>query len=253
MLLIALLAACGNPPEIEVHVVDIWNKPVAGATVVVSGQTERIQVDASGTAEIQAEPGVVELTAGADGYVKDVARVEVKPDQEGPAKVTVTLFPEPPGVGFWAVGDKGYVALDALEVKAVTTGNKVIYGVQDAPEATVPGGDQPLRVVYHAQLRKDQIAQQDIRLSKLAFKEKTEVVSPLGPVEVKLNLWLSERDIPYSVKEMASHNQYLLVTGSPLEPGMYAFHARNILNESDEGAIERTPEELRKVYGFQVR
>ncbi len=250
---LTLLAACGGGPELSIEVVDVWNKPVLGATIVQDGRTERIKVDADGKATIEVEPGHVSVSAGANNFIKDATAIDVGAESEGES-VTLTLFPIPKSAGFWGIGDTEYVQLIEAPVEVLATEMSTFHGIKDIPKAAgIPDRDGPQRFVFQTTLREQELKRMDIKLSQLEFTEKANVTGPLGDTEVEVELWSAKRDIDYKVKSMDAPDNYLVVTGFNLDAGVYAFHSQGILDAKANDALEKLPEEMRVVYAFEVR
>ncbi len=247
------LAACGGGPTLDIEVVDVWSSPVEGATIVQEGVTERISVDGQGHATIEVEPGTVRLSAGADGYIKDASVVEVGAEQEG-ATTTLTLFPIPTEAGFHGIGDKTYVKAQEMAVDVMATEMTTFHGIEDIPkQATLPRRGQAHRFVFQTTLREQELSRMDIHLSRLKFEEEATVTGPLGEIQVKVNLWVTDSDLEYNVKSMDAPDNYLVVAAGELEPGIYAFHSQGILDAREADALDKLPKEMRVAYAFEVK
>ncbi len=245
--------ACSSKPEIQLSVVDVWGNPVEGATIVQKGVVENIVVDDSGHASIEVEPGQVQLLASAPDYTQDLQIVDVTEDAED-LSAAFTLYPAPPRPGFFGVGLTEYDELEPYKIDLVSTEMSVYHGIEDTPKSVVPrSGNKPARFVFKTNLRKEEISRFDLRLSKLKFIDKASAKSVTGDVDIDLNLWVADEDVDYKVRGLTVEDVYLLTTNEGLKPGMYAFHAQNILNATDPVALEHLPEELRVVYPFEVK
>lgn len=247
------LAACGGGPTLDIDVVDVWNKPVGTAVVVQEGVTDRIAVDSRGHATIEVKPGTVRLTAGAEGYIKDAATIEVTEDSEG-ASARLTLFPIPKSPGFHGLGDSGYVKLVEAPIKVLATEMSTFHGIKDIPKAAgLPNRGNDNRFVFQTSLREQELKRMDIKLSLLEFTDTAMVTGPLGEVEVDVELWTAKRDIDYRVKSMDAPDNYLIASAFDLGPGVYAFHSQGILDARAADALEKLPQEMKVVYAFEIR
>jgi len=252
-LLLLFSAACTSDPEIQLTVVDVWNNPVAGATVIQEGVTENITVDSNGKASVAVKPGQVRLLASAPEHTQDLQISEIVEDVE-PTALTFTLYPAPPHPGFYGVGQSEYDELELYKVDTVGSEMSVYHGIKDTPKSIMPKGtNAPHRFVFKTDLRKEEISRFNLKLSKLKFVESTVAKAVTGDVEVDLNLWVADTDANFEVKGLTAEDVYLLTTEKALPAGMYAFHAQNILNATSAVALERLPEELRVVYPFEVK
>jgi len=251
--LLLFSAACTSDPEIQLTVVDVWNNPVAGATVIQEGVTENITVDANGKASVEVKPGQVRLLASAPEHTQDLQISEIAEDVD-PKPMTFTLYPAPPNPGFFGVGEKEYDELELHKVDTVASEMSVYHGVKDTPKSMMPKATgKPHRFVFKTDLRKEEISRFNLKLSKLKFVESTMAKAVTGDIEVDLNLWVADTDYDYEVKGLTAEDVYLLTTEKPLPAGMYAFHAQNIMNATSAVELERLPEELRVVYPFEVK
>ena len=248
------LAACGGGPNLDITVLDVWSQPVAGATVVLEGVTERITVDGKGRASTEVEPGSVRLSAGANGFIKDAVVVEIDAEADETTKTTLTLFPIPESPGFHGLGEQSYVKTIEAPITVIATELTTFHGIKDIPKAaTLPRRGIAHRFVYQTTLREQELKRMDIHLSKLDFKENAPVIGPMGEVEVDVNLWIPAQDIDYNVKTMEAQDNFLIVVSSELETGVYAFHAQGILDARESDALAKLPKEMKVVYAFEVR
>ena len=253
MTLLSLLLACSDPPSVDVEVVDIWNKPVAAATVAIEGDANHYTVDAGGKANIVVQPGTVRLLGGADGYIKDLQTVEIGEDQDTPASSTLTLFPIPGEAGFHGVGASDYVHLASVKVKTVANELDTLIGIDEQPNAALPKAGQGQRFMFQSTVRAEELKRFDLTISKLKFIEKATVKGVLGETEIDVDLWVADGDVDFEVSGTQAKDNYLLVTKSALESGVYAFHAQELLNDDDTKQVDQLPEELRVVYPFEVK
>jgi hypothetical protein len=248
-----LAAGCSSTPEINANVVDVWGTPVAGATIIQEGVVEHFKTDDKGKITIEAKPGQVRLLASRDGYTRDLQIIEITEETEAESR-TFTLYPVPETPGFYGIGEKEYDPLEPYKVDTVASEMSVFHGVKDTPQSKLPRQKgKPHRFVFKTDLRAEEISRFDLRLSKLKFIPETSVVGVTGDTDIKLNLWVADSDVDYSVKSLTAEDVYLLTTDVPIDPRMYAFHAQNILNTTDSVSLERLPKELRVVYPFEIK
>lgn len=253
MTLLSLLLACSDPPSVDVKVVDIWNKPVAAATIAIEGDANHYTVDDAGKSNIVVQPGTVRLLGGKDGYIKDLQTVEVGEDQDAPASSTLTLFPVPAEAGFHGIGASEYVHLSSVKVKTVANELDTLLGIDEQPNAALPAGEAGLRFMFQSTVRPEELKRFDLTISKLKFIEKTTVKGVLGDTEVDVDLWVADGDVDFDVRGTQAQDNYLLTTNEKLETGVYAFHAQELLNDDDTKQVDQLPEELRVVYPFEVQ
>lgn len=251
--LLLTLAGCGDPPTIKVQVTDVWNKPLADATVVKEGVTERFHTATDGVVRIPVEAGRAHFMAGHEGYIKELATIEVGEDVKASSPLKIQLYPEPDTVGFYGVGDNGYIPLQPAPITAVATENSTVHGVKNIPEAILTASHQPLRFVFTSTLRAQQLKQQNLTLSRLSFKERESLLGVLGTTEIALNLWVADQDVPFDVRGLQSQDDYLLIIQDKLPEGVYAFHAQKILDPSAASSLEKLPKEMQVAYIFEIK
>lgn len=252
-LLMLLAIACGKPATIEVQVTDVWDVPIAGATVVQEGVTDRFSTGSDGRVKIPVEAGTAHFMAGQDGFIKELATVEVPEDKDAIEGLTLQLYPEPEKPGFYGVDRKAYVHLEAYSIQAVASESSTIHGLKDIPKAGLQyEAEGPVRFVFSSTLRAQQLKQQNLKLSKLEFKDSVDFVGVLGSSVIQLNLWVAGEEVPFTVKGLQSRDDYLIVVEDALPKGIYAFHAQNILDPSSAGALEKLPKEMQVAFTFEV-
>ncbi|RME29073.1 MAG: carboxypeptidase regulatory-like domain-containing protein [Deltaproteobacteria bacterium] len=254
LLALPLALACGKPPELTGKVQDIWGKPIPNATVTVEGQVEQATTDGQGVFHVPAPEAPTRIMAGKEGYIRNVAAY-APPAEEGeePAPVTISLYPDPGEVGFYAVGRSDYKKLVAVE--AVTKGTEVraITGLPDIGDALIPQ-DEPLRFVFSSTLRPERLAQLKLQLHKLEFVQQTELPGVLGETPTAVNLWTATGNpIPYDLTSLPSKDDYLITLREKLPAGAYAFHTQDALTNQSYGALDKLPKELRTAYVFEVK
>jgi len=276
---LVLLAACTEDTRTITGVVkDIWGAPVPEATVVVEGVVERYYTDSSGAFSIalpatsltlRTEAGAsspeapagpdaalagrtgVRVLVGKDGYIKEQ---EFTPEVEADAAFTplaFSMYPQPEQPGFYAVGRDAYVSIGHQRIQMVGTDTMHYSGIQDIPEEALPAGK--VEVLFSTRLRPSEISQMNLHLSRLEFVEKGKVKGLFGPESDTVNLWVAGEDSPFDLVGLGTREDYLLTTREPLKPGMYAFHAHDILHEEDERVLYSLPKEQVVAFPFEVK
>ncbi|MCB9764161.1 MAG: carboxypeptidase regulatory-like domain-containing protein [Alphaproteobacteria bacterium] len=248
------LTGCTEPPKVKLDVRDVWNEPIAGATIVQEGVTERFTSGADGTVMVEVKPGTLSFMAGQDGFIKDLESITIAEEADKPPAVVFHLYPEPENPGFYGVSRAApYVHLEAQPIQSVATEMSTYHGIKDIPKSMIPKNVKPLRFVFNSTLRVQEIKRQDLRLSKLRYLEEAEVQGVLGAETVDLNLWVADGDVKFDVKGLQSKDDYLLEVEGDLEPGFYAFHAQNVLDSRNADVLDKLPKELKVVFPFEVK
>ncbi len=244
-----LLAACTSElPRIEGKVVDIWGHPIAGARVIVIGQTERPLTDEHGRYRVPFEPGEWEIKAGRDGYIPDAKRFEIV-DMESRAP-TFQLYQKPEERGFYVFGSGQYHPVVPTEVRSVGSALGAHRGMESIGDAA--GQGPQLRVLFHTELKEDEINRLGLELVRLDYMREAEVASAMGSSNVKINLYIAKAPVPFEQKTLRSGTDYLL-TVDELQAGSYAFHTQEILDDMPREAFAETPPELRIAWPFSIR
>ena len=252
-MLALLLFACSDPPTVEVTVVDAWDKPIEGAQVRQETVTETFTTDAAGVTHLPAEVGTLHLMAGKDGYIKDFAVVTILEDEEEGQAVRLALYPEPENTGFYGVGPKEYHPLEEGKIEIVKSEMTTYHGIKNLPKVGFHPEGQPARFIFKTTLSNNEIKRQDLKLSKLTYLDEAEVTGLLGPEMVKLSLYVADEDAEFEVKGLQSQDEYLIVTQEKLEPGVYAFHAQDILSATADDSLEKLPESMQVAFPFEVK
>lgn len=251
MISLMLLFACTDNPTVKGRVVDIWNNPIEGATVIGAG--ERPLTDEHGVYALGSlEPGSYEMKAGKEGYVQETAAFEMaEGDLKGP---TFRLYKKPDNDGFYAVTIGDYRKIDAATVKAVGHASDALFGIEAPDERVFIEGDS-VEVVYKIDLSVAQIKSLGLKLRKLKFVESQEMASVAGGTrtEVPVNLFVADGVVPIDIHPLKSKGHYTLTPTEKLTPGVYALEAQNLLAPPDDAAWNRIPETLRTVYPFTVK
>lgn len=252
MLASLLLGACTDTRMLAGEVKDVWGNPVSDATVVIEGVVERYHSDSAGKFAIDTEAPVTRVMAGKDGYIKDIEVVPAGTDEEADYDpLAFALYPEPEQPGFYGVGPKEYVHLEAKRIRVVGTELKHYAGVQDVAEQALASG-RPASFVFSSTLRASELARMNLHLSRLDFVDNTRVKGVLGAMDATVNLWVAAEEIPFDLKALPARDAYLITTREPVEPGMYAFHAQDVLNEEDERILLNLPKEMQVAFPFEV-
>lgn len=250
-MLTLLLLACSHPPAVEGRVVDVWGRPVAGATVVIEGVVQRYAADGAGAFRIETEAPVRRVMVGKEGYIKHVEPVASPPAEgEDYPPLTFELFPEPESPGFYAVGVSDYVPVEPQRIVMVGTDLRHFTGIREIPSTGIASGEA--RFVFTSRLAPSELSRMSLQLSELAFQGRTPVKGLLGPVDATVNLWTPSRDIPFDLVQLESRDDYLITPRVPLVAGTYAFHAQNVLNELDERVYLMMPKEMQVAFPFEV-
>jgi hypothetical protein len=246
------MVACSDAVEVSGKVLDTWGNPVRDATVVIEGIVERHHGDSAGKFVIETErTDLSRVAAGKQGYIKEILPLSRVADGEGWQPLTFHLYPDPPRPGFYGIGSTAYVVADARPVRLLATDTESYAGIEDAPEAVLPVGK--LEFVYSTPLRRSELAQLNLRLSRLRFVEAGTMKGPLGRQAVAVNLWVAADDVPFDLEALPTHDDYLVRTRDALEEGTYAFHAHNLLAEKDETRLRMLPREQQAAWVFEVR
>ncbi|MDP2309141.1 MAG: hypothetical protein Q8P18_24170 [Pseudomonadota bacterium] len=252
MLLSLLLTACTDTRVLAGEVRDVWGKPVSDATVVIEGLVERYRSDSAGKFTIDTENPVTRVMAGKDGYIKDIELVPI-PAEEGDDydPLTFGLYPEPEQPGFYGVGRAEYIHLEARRIRVVGTELKHYAGLQDIAEQTM-GSGEPAAFVFSSTLRASELARMNLHLTRLDFVDHTRVKGVLGAMDATVNLWVAGEEVAFDLKALPARDAYLITTREPVEAGMYAFHAQDVLNEEDERVLMNLPKEMQVAFPFEV-
>lgn len=243
---------CARPDVVEVKVLDIWDRPIPAATLVVEGVVEHQQADAQGRKSVELPEAVGRIKAGKDGFIHDVAEVPARGEDGRPALV-FHLYPDPETVGFYAIGNGEYLKLPDFE--AVTQGTEVraITGLHDIGDVRIsPAAAQ--RFVFSSTLRAERLAQLDLALHRLEFTREGTLPGALGETPVAINLWTATgNEIPFDLVVLPSRDDFLIKPREPLAPGAYAFHTQGALTNKRYEGLDKLPKELRRSWTFEVR
>lgn len=236
-------------------VTDVWDKPIAAAKVTIEGVADQPNTDDKGKFTLPVLEGKKRIKAGADGYVH-VQETFVFPQGENSTvampDVKLTLYPAPEKPGLYLVNTKDYSELAGQTIDTLGTELHAYTGLENPGKVKV--SSQPRqRLVYRAPLEPSEIARMGLELHRLEFVQDTTVAGAMGEANVKVNRFVAKERVEFDLKQLASDDCYLIVTRGKLDPGYYAFHTEGLLTSSDVDALDKTPEELRKAYPFQVK
>lgn len=252
MLASLLLVACTDTRVLAGEVKDVWGKPVPDATIVIEGVVERYHTDSAGRFSIETEKPVSRVMVGKEGFIKDMEQVApVREDADDYDPLTFSLFPQPEQPGFYGVGRTDYVHLGAKRIRVVGTELKHYAGIQDEPDQGLASG-KPASFVFVSTLRSSELARMNLHLSRLQFVDHTNVKGVLGPMDATVQLWVAQEDVAFDLQALPARDAYLITTREPATPGMYAFHAQDVLNEDDERILMNLPKEMQVAFPFQV-
>ena len=243
-----LLAACSATPQLKGQVVDVWGEPVSGATVKMSGQTERPVTDANGWFALPVVTGTHTLKAGRKGYIQQDVEITVG-DANVPSPV-LTLYPQPEEKGFHLVGSGGYIHVPKQPVQAVGNNIKAFYGLRHAGDASIDGST--IRVLYHTDLSKGQVHSLEPEVHRLAFQKEAQLEGALTQ-QVALNLWVSDEVVEAKIVELPSGSDYLIETTGELTPGNYALTTHKLLTPNTDEEWTRIAKPLRIAFPFELR
>lgn len=246
------LVGCGKTPALDGKVVDIWGNPIEGATVMMVGQVERPLTDAEGRYHLTLLEGKHLVKAGREGYIQDASEIDVPvgaPHFDGPL---FELYPKPKDYGFYLIGSGDYAKLESQQVVIVGNELRARKGIKSPGEAH--GEGSKLRVLFHTELKLDEIMRLGLELHKLKFEPQAEMIGTLSSHEtVDVNLYTTAGEQKIDIKPLRSRTDYLIVADAPTEPGYYAFQTQDLLNPVDFEKFNQIPEELRVVFPFEIR
>ncbi len=248
--MLLLLLACSDTRTLSGKVLDIWGKPIEGATVVVEGVLERNYTAENGLFSIEVEQPAARVMVGKDGYIKDILEPTAKDEEEDYDPLAFELYPEPEKPGFFGVGREKYVELGAQRIQLIGTDLQHFAGVQDIPEEHLPKGK--VEFVFTTKLRPSEIAQMNLHLSKLEFIDKTRIKGVFGAQDATVQLWSAGEDVAFDLEQLASREDYLIRARDDLPAGIYAFHAHDVLHEEDERVLRSLPREQQVAFPFEV-
>lgn len=249
-MLTLLLVGCSDTLTLTGKVQDIWGVPVGEATVVIEGVVERHYADAAGVFQIEVDHPVRRLMAGKDGFIKDVLDVPALAEDADYEPMTFELYPEPEAPGFFGIGASAYIPVGAQRISMVGTELRHYTGLRDVPDDPLPVGNG--RFVFTSRLRESELLRMNLHLSRLEFVSHVPVKGVFGRMEATVNLWTAAEEVAFDLVQLPSRDDFLLTTRERLAPGMYAFHAQDVLNEPDERVFLMLPKEMQVAFPFEI-
>lgn len=247
-----LLLACTDTRAVTGQVLDIWGQPVPEATVVVEGVMERHHTDGTGAFRIDVAKPVTRVMVGKDGYIKDIEEARSPNEEDDYDPLAFRLYPEPEEPGFYAVGSTAYVVVAKQRIQMVGDDLHHHAGVQDIPEFSVNSVEGGNEFVFTTRLRPSEIAQMNLHLSRMEFVDKTRVKGVFGAMDATVNLWVAKEDVPFVLTSFGTREDYLIKSKERMAPGIYAFHAHDVLHEQDERVLRELPREEQVAFPFEV-
>jgi hypothetical protein len=253
LLLVVGLAGCTDQEQISGAVRDPWGHPVSGATVIMEGVFEQAHTDGDGRFSFPLRDGTFRLMAGHDGFIKATATVAHPPGEDGsPPSPEMVLYPDPPGAGFFAVGQDALEPVEGSAIRTVGTELRAFTGLRDVGALRLNGGHAQA-FVFTSHLRPSELAQLDLQLHRLEFVDDAALPGALGDQDVAVNLWVARDAVPFDLKGLLSRDDYLVTTRARLVPGIYAFHTNGVLTSRDVETLDKLPREMRVAWPFEVR
>lgn len=250
MLQVLLLLACTEVKPVQGKVVDIWNNPIADATVIAQGSS--VQTDEYGVFTVPPFAGKGDFKAGKEGYVQEATEIELKQgDTEGPV---FKLYPKPEHNGFFAITTGNYLEIPAQTVKVVGHDANVLFGIEPPKDSVFVEGDK-LAMVYRIDFSLAQVKKLGLELRRLKYIETAQMQTIGGGenTEVRLNLWVDDGQVPLEITKLKSKGHFLLETTEALKPGVYALQSQSLLTPQDEQSWKQIPEPLRTVYPLTIK
>lgn len=246
---------CGTEPTMSGKVADVWNNPIVDAKVTIEGVADQPKTGADGSFTLPVLEGKKKIKAGADGFVH-VQETFVFPEGENSTvampDVSLTLYPAPEKPGLYMVNTQKYSELEGSTIDTLGTELHAYTGLENPGKVKVAAQARQ-RLIYRVPLEPNEIARMGLELHRLDFVQDTTVAGAMGEANVKVNRFVAKESIEFDLKQLASDDCYLIVTRAKLDPGYYAFHTEGLLTSNDVDALDKTPEELRKAYPFQVK
>ncbi len=257
--LISLLACAPNVP-ITGQVVDPWGAPMPDTTVVVEGVVERWSTDAQGRFAIDVTADRTKVIAGKAGYMRATAEAPAPDEGTQRAPVSLTLWPLPPQPGFFAVGTKGYLHLEARPIKVLAPakpGGDALPTVTVPSDVRVPAGT--MSFVFQSTVPIDKMQALGLRLSQLTApatrakpgrQARSASTSPAQDAPVAERTAAS--DLPFTMSAMTGKDAWMVTLAAPLAPGEYAWHTANALGTRDGDALARLPPDRLLAWPFSA-
>jgi len=240
------LLACGTGDQaLTGQVLDVWGSPVDNATVIVVGQAERPFTDTNGRFTIAHQVGDWRVKVGKDGYIPSLSHLSI--DEEMTDIPTITLWPQPANNGFYLLGEDQYLPLTPQPVTRKGNALKSHRGLATLGAETI--AKDTLQVLFHSDLRPDQVHRLAPTLSSLNYLEEATLPSALG-TPVTVNLYVADQEVPLTIETLPTRTDYLL-TSDVLPNGAYALSTQGMLTDMSTDAFRALPKELRVAWPFQ--
>ena len=250
MLQFLLLTACNEAKPVQGKVVDLWNNPIEGATVIANGQS--VETDAYGVFTVPRFEGEGTFKAGKEGFVQEEQALTLEAgDTDGPV---FKLYKKPADTGFYAITTGDYLHLQPATVKVVGHDADAMYGI-DAPSDKMFIDGEDLKLVYKIDFSLAQVKELGLELRRLEYVEKAEMATIGGgsKTEVPIDLYTDAGNVPLSIEKLKSKGHFLLSSKEPLKPGVYALQSQSLLTPENEDYWKQIPEALRTVYPITIR
>ncbi len=147
IVLLGLVAGCGQTAQIDGSVVDHAGAPLAEVDVKVVKSAYAAKTDVNGVYSVPFAPGSFQVSFERDGYTSHVLNLSIQESVVFPAE-PVELFPKPADSGLHVLADTGLTALApaAVETMKVGSGWYTTEKLHCSGEGPVVAGDD-LRVV----------------------------------------------------------------------------------------------------------
>ena len=143
---------------------------------------------------------------------------------ESTAKIpTVTLGHNPPRAAFYMLGEGRYEALVPQPVTRKGNALKSHRGLASLGDTNAE--EDSLKILFHTDLRPDQVHRLEPTLSSLTYLEEATLPSALG-APVTVNLYVSDREIPLAIETLPTRSDYLLRAENVTGRRVRAVHAR---------------------------
>jgi len=252
------ISGCAKAPQLEGEVLDVFGDPIEQANVQLENAAEFIETDSSGRFVVVLEEGTssattLKVAAGKLGYIEQLRTIDMPQEADGAMPtVTFSLYPDPESTGLFAVGDQSYIQVPSLPIKLMNDELQAYAGIEDqrlsSAQAVV---DARRGFVFRTEATQSQLARLKLRLHKLEYKQQTKATGLEGEVDVDIEMWLAQSDVPFDLTVLAPEGHYLISTRETLDSGTYAFHTQEMLSASAHDLIG-VPVGLRVAYVFQV-
>ena len=247
---------CSDPPVLNGTVLDIWNKPIEGATVYINGIEEPQVSQSNGSFSFVLEDfgeQTIRLRTEAKDYISDVETTVFSKESEEVEPLAFHLYPKPTDKGFFGIGDSKYLPLEEQKVYTEGTKLEVFNGINSVGSVSLSKSKNPF--VFYSKLIKEEIRQLDLTLYQLEFKENEEVKGILGETSIEIDLWMAKPDLAYDItlRPLGEDYMFLLEFEESLPSGVYAFHSGTSLIKPDPRNKDIRPEELKVAYPFRIK